>query len=177
MKHQSPQDPATSLKELKIKPAGSGFTWDHLGLGLGTGFPIILMYHHHWRLFSTNPLILPPVSRSDNVFHVNLWHVSFPLLVLPPVGPRVWIKHLLHVQPWESSPGVGKREVLPGPRQCAPPRSSLRTSPSPAGVGLAPGAQAGTPRAPGLPLSRSSVSPAQPWHRDAAALASRGERA
>ena len=167
MKHQPPQDPATPLKELKIKPAGSGCTWDHLGLGLGTRLP----HYPDGAFLHHPPYPAPNFKIRQRVPREFVASVSSPA-GLAPVGPRVWMNHLLHVQPWESSRGIGKREVLPGPRQRAPEersvnlRTSCRSGPGCRGSG---GNHVG-PRA----ASRSSLSPAQPWHSGAAALGSWG---
>lgn len=127
MKHRPPQDPATPLKELKIKPAGSGFTWDHLGLGtrlphyLGVSPPLEAFLHHP-------PYPAPNFKVRQRVPRESVASVSSPAGLAPSRSPSLdeapTASSALGILTWGWEKGCRARpETVCAPRGavCEPP--------------------------------------------------------
>ena len=172
MKHRPPQDPATPLKELKIKPAGSGFTWDHLGLG--TRLPHYLAVSPSLEAFLHHPPYPAPNFKvRQRVPRESVASVSSPAGLAPSRSPSLdeapTASSALGILTWGWEKGCRARPET----VCAPGEQSVnlctscRSGPGSRGSG---GNPAG-PRA----ASHSYLSPARPWHSAVAALGSGGE--
>ena len=174
MKHQPPQDPATPLKELKIKPAGSGFTWDHLGLGSGTRLPHYLDVSPPLEAFLHHPPYPAPNFKiRQRVPRESVASVSSPAGLAPSRSPSLdeppTACSALGILMWDWEKGSPARpETVRTPEeQSVNLRTSCKSGPGSRGSGGNPG---------GLrAASRPSLSSAQPWHSGAAALGSWGE--